>query len=142
MAEAMHRRHADHRLVSLVQNAFDVITIVDEELVVQFQSPSITAVFGHHPSEVLHQPFAALLDRDEAAHVEAQLRHVAEGSSRASTRIDCRLRHDNGDWLDVEITATNLLSDPDVAGLVLNIRDVSERKALESRWKSKEPKGD
>ncbi|MGD9753643.1 MAG: EAL domain-containing protein [Acidimicrobiia bacterium] len=133
MAEAMHRRHADHRLVSLVQNAFDVITIVDEELVVQFQSPSITAVFGHHPSEVLHQPFAALLDRDEAAHVEAQLRHVAEGSSRASTRIDCRLRHDNGDWLDVEITATNLLSDPDVAGLVLNIRDVSERKALESQ---------
>ncbi len=133
MAEAMHRRHADHRLASLVQNAFDVITILDEHLVVQFQSPSITAVLGHSPGDVLHAEFRSLLDPDDVANVEAQLGHLAEGSARSSTRIDCRLRHRNDDWLDVEITATNLLADPDVAGLVLNIRDVSERKALESQ---------
>jgi diguanylate cyclase (GGDEF)-like protein/PAS domain S-box-containing protein len=133
LADTMHRRHAEHRLASLVQHAFDVITIVDESLVVQFQSPSITAMLGHDPARVLHTAFSDLLAPEEAGVVEAQLQHVASGPARATTRVECRLRHRSGDWLDVELTATNLLTDPDVSGLVLNIRDVSERKALEQQ---------
>ena len=133
MAEAMHRRHAERRLAALVQNAFDVITILDQTLTVQFQSPSIAAVLGYQPEELLHRDFRLLLDPDDSANVEAQLQHLASGSARSTTRIDCRLRHHNEDWLDVEITATNLLADPDVSGLVLNIRNVSERKTLEQQ---------
>lgn len=133
MSESMHRRHADHRLAALVQNAFDVITILDAGLTVQFQSPSITSVLGHDPTAVVHGPFGGLLDPAEAAGIEAQLRQLTKAAARSSMRIECRLRHRDGSWLDTEITATNLLADPDVSGLVLNIRDVSERRALEAQ---------
>ncbi len=133
MAEAMHRRHAERRLAALVQNAFDVITILDHSLTMRFQSPSVTAVLGYQPEEVLHGDFRTLLHPDDTANVEAQLEHLASGSARSGTRIDCRLRNSREEWLEVEIIATNLLSDPDVSGLVLNIRNVSERKTLEQQ---------
>lgn len=133
MSESMHRRHSDHRLAALVQNAFDVITIIDADLVVQFQSPSITTVLGHDPAAVVSGPFGGLLDPGEAVGIEAQLRQLTKAAPRSSMRIECRLRHGDRSWLDTEITATNLLTDPDVCGVVLNIRDVSERRALEQQ---------
>ena len=47
--------------------------------------------------------------------------------------MDYRVRGADGSWRDVETLATNLVDDPAVGGIVINTRDVTERKALERR---------
>src|SRR5439155_20990867 len=50
-----------------------------------------------------------------------------------SGRFECRVRHTNGSWRRCQITFTNMLDDPDVQGVVLNGRDVTEERALEEQ---------
>ena len=54
-------------------------------------------------------------------------------SSAGQNVVDARLKHQGGDWLSVEITANDLTADPNVAGIVLNTRDVSEQRAFEEQ---------
>ena len=52
-----------------------------------------------------------------------------------SVTTQWRIRHRDGSWRHVEVVANNLLGDPTVEGIVLTMRDVSERKALEEELK-------
>jgi diguanylate cyclase (GGDEF)-like protein len=53
----------------------------------------------------------------------------------SSVRLECRLRHRDGSWRDVEAVYSNLIDDPSVQGTVLTIRDITERKTLEEELK-------
>jgi diguanylate cyclase (GGDEF)-like protein len=65
---------------------------------------------------------------------ERVLNLLVEGlDGEQSEAVDCRLRHKDGSWLYFEVLRTNLLHDPNVGGIVLNGRDVSERKAFEEQ---------
>jgi diguanylate cyclase (GGDEF)-like protein/PAS domain S-box-containing protein len=57
------------------------------------------------------------------------------GSPGAEATIDFRLRHADGRWVRVEATGKNLLFDPNIGGIVVNYRDVTERKTFEERLK-------
>lgn len=68
-------------------------------------------------------------DRQHVLHLLGEL----AAHDKASAVVECRLRRRSGAWRDVEAVATNLLGDRSVQGLVLNIRDVTNRKALEEQ---------
>ncbi|MFP5317674.1 MAG: EAL domain-containing protein [Acidimicrobiia bacterium] len=117
------------RFRSLAQNSSDVITIVDPDGIVVYCSSSVQRVFGLRPHEVVGRSFADWAHPEDAATVAAAL--AAAGAGRVLPLLECRLGHADGSWHHVETALNDLFDDPGVRGLVLNSRDVSERKALE-----------
>jgi diguanylate cyclase (GGDEF)-like protein/PAS domain S-box-containing protein len=108
-----------------------MITVVDRNGAVLYQSPAVEKLLGYTVDEVEGTDFSRFLrdaDRPRLAHVME-----ADGALRDGHVLDCALCHRDGTWLQFELQHTNLLSDPDVAGIVLNSRDVSERRAFEEQ---------
>ena len=125
-----HVAGTEARFRSLAQNSSDVITIVDRDLEVLYQSSAVTRVFGLVADELLHTSLAAWIHPEDAGGVlEALDGLVRDGKD--SCLVECRLRRRDGSWCDVETAITNLVDDPSVNGVVLNSRDVSDRKRAE-----------
>ena len=133
LTEEVHRRESEARFGSLVQHASDLITVLDADATVVYQSPSIERVLGYASEAVIGTRFDALLDPDEKSRL---LHLLADGGAYAGSEtevLECSLRHSDGTLRQFEILHTNLLDDEAVRGIVLNARDVSERKAFEDQ---------
>ncbi len=130
-ASLEHMEGSEARFRSLAQNSSDVITIVDRDGAITYQSSSLQRLFGFTPDELVGTPLTDWLSPDTADDVLAFLA-AARGGDESTAVLHARLRRRDGGWLDVEASATNLLSDPSVNGIVLNTRDVSDRIALEA----------
>ncbi|HYZ47203.1 MAG TPA: EAL domain-containing protein, partial [Actinomycetota bacterium] len=131
LTEDLGRRKSESRFRSLVQNSTDVITVVEADTTIRYQSPSVEKVLGYQPDELIGTKLVELLHPHEKERVLSVLTERLQ--SEQANAVGCRLRHRDGSWLFFEITRTNLLDDPNVGGIVLNGRDVSERKAFEDQ---------
>jgi diguanylate cyclase (GGDEF)-like protein/PAS domain S-box-containing protein len=125
-------RESEERFRSLVQNASDLITLVDGEGRIAYQSPSVQRVLGYEASEVTGRDLAELLHPDDLRGALAALADAGAQSDR-TVNVEARLRHKDGSWRQVEIIATDRRHDASVSGLVLNTRDVTERAVLEEQ---------
>ena len=135
---ALDRAQSEARFRTLVQNASDVITVIDAKGAILYQSPSLQRVLGFSPDELLGRNLADLMhpdDRDGAADFGSDL--VGEGSAR---RIQCRFRHADGSYRFVDNICTNWLDNPDVAGVVVNSRDVGEERESNQALRDSEGK--
>jgi diguanylate cyclase (GGDEF)-like protein/PAS domain S-box-containing protein len=125
-------RQTEARFASLVQNASDVILVVSEGGMISYQTPSTERMLGYGVDSLLGTQLVELAHLDDTARVLAYLHEAAANAGSPST-IEWRLRHQDGRWLSIEAVGTSLLNDPNVQGVVLNMRDVSERKSLEEQ---------
>ncbi len=133
LTEELHRTASEARFRSLVQRAHDLITVVDENAIVIYQSPSVEQALGYTPEEVIGTRFDRLLVPGENTRL---MRLLADGPGQGigeSETMECTLRHANGSARQFEILHTNLIDDEAVSGIVLNGRDISERKAFEAQ---------
>ena len=122
------------RFRSLIQHSSDVITIIDPHSVVRFVSPSVTRVLGYTPAELEGRPLMDILHPDDLARAQEVLSRSGRPAPGAPTEPhEWRVRHRDGRWLEVESVGTNLSDEPTVGGIVVNTRDVSERKLLEQQ---------
>jgi diguanylate cyclase (GGDEF)-like protein/PAS domain S-box-containing protein len=129
LSEEVHRRTSEARFASLVQNSTDLITVLDADLNVVYQSPSVQRVLGFTAEELTGAPFARLLHGSENGRTLSQV--IASASRCEPQLIECSLQDSEGSPHDFEILCTNMLEQGAVGGIVLNGRDVSERKAFE-----------
>ena len=129
-AEA-HRQKSETRFRSLVGNATDLITVLDADGIVTYQSPSIEPVLGYTPEETEGRRFDRLLAAADLPRFAQILSGHAEGTETIA--MECSLLHADGRLLQFEVRVTDLLEDEHVGGLVLNSRDISERKAFEEQ---------
>lgn len=117
---------------ALVQNSSDVITLIGRHGGIRYQSASVERILGYKETELIGKPFGDLVHPDDRVQV---LRKIDEAIMIVGPPIatECRLRRVDDSYCLTEVTITNLLELPAVRGLVLNTRDVSERKALEEK---------
>ncbi|HXK32832.1 MAG TPA: diguanylate cyclase, partial [Dehalococcoidia bacterium] len=125
-------RRSEERFRSLVQNASDLVTVIDADTTITYQSPSIERLLGYTPDQVVGTRLSHLLHNDDVARTLAVL-HDAMTDAGAQAAAEVRVRHIDGSWRDVEFIGTNQFSNPAIAGFVLNIRDITERKLLEQQ---------
>ena len=133
LTEEVHRRRGEERFGSLVRHASDLITVIGLDGTISYQSPSIERLLGYEPNDVTGQPFAELVHPNDAGRVRQML---ADGAAVAGDQphvLQCALVHQDGTPQQFEINYTNLLEDEHVGGIVLNCRDISERKAFEEQ---------
>jgi len=117
---------------ALVQNSSDVITVVDVRATVRYVTPSVTRILRHEPEALVGSRLTRLLRPPDGRRLEAALLTAARTPGQPST-LEFPVWTADGSWCDTETTVTSLLHDPDIRGLVLNTRDVSERRRLEEQ---------
>jgi diguanylate cyclase (GGDEF)-like protein/PAS domain S-box-containing protein len=123
---------SEERFRSLVQHASDIIAILSADGVIQYVSPSCETVCGKSPSELIGTRLTDLLHPEDTSHAAMFLMEASAPRS-GTTAVEFRVRHRDGGWRSLEVLGTNLLDDASVLGLVLNCRDVTERRALEAQ---------
>ncbi len=125
-AECALRRH-DAIQRAIISNISDVIAIVDANGVNQFKSLNLEKLFGWSPDDVVGKSVAEHLHPDERHHLMSALQALAtEPSGRAQG--NCRYLCGDGTHRWIEYNAVNLRNDPDIAGVLLNYHDITERK--------------
>jgi diguanylate cyclase (GGDEF)-like protein/PAS domain S-box-containing protein len=122
----------EEHLRSLVEHSSDVATLADSYGVIRFQSTSVQRIFAYAPGELVGTRLVDLAFVSDRPALLSCLSDALKASAHPAS-VTCRLRHKLGTWTHSEITITNLLYLPSVEGLVVNIRDVSDRKQLEDK---------
>jgi diguanylate cyclase (GGDEF)-like protein/PAS domain S-box-containing protein len=130
LSEEVHRRRGEARFGSLVRHGSDLITVLQPDTTVSYQSPSIERILGYVPDDLIGQRFDRLAvngDRGRLARCVA-----ATAAGERIQPLECALTSARGDVRHFEILFTNLIDDEHVGGILLNARDVSERKEIEA----------
>ncbi|WP_344172725.1 diguanylate cyclase domain-containing protein [Pilimelia columellifera] len=125
------QRH-ERRLSSLLRHSSDITTVIDAAGCFSYVSPAVTRVLGYRVEELVGQQSTTFLHPEDRAEVQSQLRE-ANATPGATVTYQARYRHADGSWSWLEVITTNLLDQPDVAGMVSNSREVTEARQLQER---------
>ena len=130
LADDLLRRRSDERMAAIVQQASDVITVLDADLVVRHQTASAGRFLSYDAGTLTGRRLPELVHPDDRPAAEAFFGALAaQPGVRPETEF--RFLSGQGSWVSIEALGNNLLQDPRVHGIVVTIRDVSKRKALE-----------
>jgi diguanylate cyclase (GGDEF)-like protein/PAS domain S-box-containing protein len=117
---------------TLIEQATDTITVIAADGTITYESPSLLSVLGYDPEDLVGRNiFDFVHDRDRAramAQMDLLLRRP-----RLTARLEVDFLHRDGSWRTLEAVARNLLDDETVEGVIINARDVTERKTAEAR---------
>jgi diguanylate cyclase (GGDEF)-like protein/PAS domain S-box-containing protein len=125
-------KESEERFRSLVQYASDIITLLEADGTVRHVSPAVERVTGYTPEERIGtSAFGSVHpdDREQALNTFAEVLKVPG----LHPPLEFRVPHKEGSWCYLEHVVNNLLDDPTVRGVVVNSRDVTERKVLEEQ---------
>jgi diguanylate cyclase (GGDEF)-like protein/PAS domain S-box-containing protein len=130
LAADLGRREARFR--SLVSNSSDAFAVLDADGRIAYESVAVERVLGYRPDSRSGTPFLASAHPDDLASATEVLATV-RAQPDAARPFDLRLRHADGSWRVIECEAKNLVDDPAVGGVVINYRDITDRRALEEQ---------
>ena len=122
----------ERRFRALVQSSSDLVFVVDNSGSVSYASPSCMKVLGYEPDQLLGSTAGAMIHEGDIDALRASVLRAVETAGQ-SVEFSVRVRHENGAWHWLEGLATNLLDDPAVEGIVINARDITQRRARHDR---------
>jgi PAS domain S-box-containing protein len=125
-------RASEERFRALVENSSDALLLVDAEGRVTYISPSSSRHLGWGSDEMLGQSIFDFLHPDDRDAMSMKLAEVLRSPGKPVTQ-DIRLQHADGSWRAIESIAVNRLSDPSVEAIVVNARDITDRRKLEEQ---------
>ncbi|MEX0724288.1 MAG: PAS domain S-box protein [Gracilimonas sp.] len=121
----------------LMSNIGDVVVIIDRELNNSYKSPNIERLFGWKPEEVIGKSALALVHPDDRAMVTQFINQLLKKPNSTAT-YEIRYQHKDGNYRWIKFTATNLLKDPEIQGILGNYHDITEKKESESELKTQQ----
>jgi diguanylate cyclase (GGDEF)-like protein/PAS domain S-box-containing protein len=121
---------SEERFRLLVQQSSDVITVIDANLAIRDMNRSVERVLGYTADELIGRRLIEIVHPEDVVAFEAAV-SASLADPGASLFVACRLRHRAGRVLHLEASGTNLLHEPLIGGVVLSLRDVTERAAAE-----------
>ncbi len=130
-------RRSEGRFRALLERSSDVIIVVDVNSIIQPSSPSVEQVLGYSPLEWRNRSVFDFLDPSSESVARREFIRCLENPGVPIT-AETLVRHQDGSWRTFELVGVNLLGDPDVEGIVINGRDISERKSATRALRSSE----
>jgi len=121
------RRRTERRFQTLIEGSSDIITVLDADGDVQYVSPSIERILGIPPDAVVGGSVFETVHPEDSEGMRAAFEAGIEGSG-FDERLEYRVPNESGEWRVHEAVARDLLDDPNVEGVVVTSRDVTERK--------------
>lgn len=123
---------SEARFRSLIENASDVVTILEADGTIRYESPAVERVLGRHPGEVEGGTIGEHLHPEDVEHIAGKLREAMEHPGR-KVAFNARVRHADGSYRYLEGIGVNLYHDSSIRGIVANSRDVTERVTAEQQ---------
>ncbi|MGO9609966.1 MAG: PAS domain S-box protein, partial [Verrucomicrobiia bacterium] len=115
---------------SLIENASDIITILEPNGVIRYESPSIERILGYRPDELVGCNAFEFIHPDDVASIQQVFTEMLTRTDSVESR-EFRYRHKDGSWRAFEAIGRNLLHDPAVRGVIVTSRDITGRKQTE-----------
>ena len=131
-SEQLVLRRSEEHFRTLVQNAGDVIVILDRAAVISYQNPAAERVWGCAPRQLIGTSLTSLVHPQDHVDLQTLLERTLDAQPEAMLVGELRLLRPNGSWRTCELIMNNLLEDSSVMGLVATFHDVTERKAFEA----------
>jgi PAS domain S-box-containing protein len=128
-AEAL--RQSEERLRAFIDGASDMIVVFDAQLKITFTSPSVERILGYTPEETLNTSLLDYVDPEDHGMLKEALEDRGVDSNQQLAR-EYRARHRDGSLVILETVSTNLTDHQLVQGVVVNARDVTERRRMEA----------
>ena len=138
IVEAGHRRSkaqlmaSERRFRSLIEHSSDVVTVIEPDGTIQYDSPSVEPVLGYQQRERVGCDGFSFVHEDDTGRAAEVLAQVASSGGTVAN-VEFRVRHKNGSFRWVDASVTNLLDEPEVNAFVANFRDITDRKNLEDQ---------
>ena len=123
--ESVRRSEEYFRLVT--ENSLDIITILEEDGTIRYESPSVERALGFQREELTGANVFEFVHPDDKEETMNIFSRAIENPG-ISLSLEVRFKHKDGSWRILEVIGKNLLDNPAVAGIVVNSRDISKRK--------------
>ena len=123
---------SERRFRALIENASDLVLVIDTQGMITYVSPSVKRIGGYEPSELVGKGITEFIHRDDAATAHADLAALVQNPGGLRT-AQLRYRSKEGAWIILETVAKSAIDDPSIAGVVVNARDITERKLAAER---------
>ena len=117
-------RSSEARFRSLIENSADVVVVLDADAKALYVSPSVAHMLGYRPEEIAGHNALDLVHPNEHEPYMALMQSLPKDARPVRSRF--RMRHKDGSWRIVESARSNQLNNPDVRGVVVNARDITE----------------
>ena len=125
-------RESERRFRALIENGWDAISLISADGTVSYTSLATTRILGYTASEFVGRNAVGLLHPEDLKDVtEYLIRPLRKRGANAHAQFRCK--HKDGSWCWLEGAGTNLLAEPSVRAIVLNCRDITERKQSEDQ---------
>lgn len=115
---------------SLIEQSHDIIVLRDKNANILYVSPSNKRIFGYKKKEFKGKHWYDFVHPDDKTIAHEYFNNVIRDPQKPVV-MDYRFLHKDGSWRWIEGSLTNLLDDPNVHAIVVNYRDVTDRKDLE-----------
>ncbi|MDP9194097.1 MAG: PAS domain S-box protein [Acidobacteriota bacterium] len=125
-------RESEHHFRTIIENVSDLITLIDPTGVIRYVSPSVTRALGIAVEDLTDRSYAELVHPGDAAEAGTVFMRQLT-TPEAVGALDARIQHGDGTWRWYSIVVTNRLVDGKVANVILNARDITERRLLLSQ---------
>ncbi|MFP5219749.1 MAG: EAL domain-containing protein [Actinomycetes bacterium] len=119
------------RAASLALNTADVGFFCSADAELLYVSPSVERHFGYRPEDVVGSVGFEFWHPEDEPGVRAVWEAAVAGPAGRTSVFEARVRHADGTWRWVEETVTNRLDEPEIAAMVVNLKDVTDRKRIE-----------
>jgi diguanylate cyclase (GGDEF)-like protein/PAS domain S-box-containing protein len=123
---------SEARFRVLAENGIDLISVVAPDGTVTYCSPALRTLLGWEPEETVGRNVFEFVHRDDADMVRAAFQRLL-AVRLTHEPVELRFRHKDGQWRTFEALGTNCVDNPHIRGVVLNSRDVTDRKLIQQR---------
>ncbi|MEM7582701.1 MAG: EAL domain-containing protein [Acidobacteriota bacterium] len=124
-------RYREEYFRALLENASDMISILDLDGRILYQSLASERLLGHSAPNLIGQDFYQLMHEEDRERFKAALQETLQEAG-ATVTSQIRLRHSDAHWCTFESLCQNLSQNPVVGGIVVTSRDVTERRRVEA----------
>ena len=129
--------YSEERLRALMQHSWDILSILDGEGRLVYNSPACERIHGFTVEELLGRSTVDLIHSEDAPRVADTMDWILAHPGEAGT-VEYRYACKDGSWVWMEAVGVNLLDNPAIRGIVVNSRDISERKRAQAALKASE----
>ncbi len=124
----------EYRFRSMIENGSDMITLIGIDGTILYESRSVKRILGYEPEELVEQNIFKYIHKKDLLRAGRTLTRSLLNSNKL-LNIEIRFRHKDGSYRLLEGSGKNLFGDPSVRGIVINSRDITERKRAEEELK-------
>lgn len=125
-------RYREERYRSLIEKTMDIILIVNLRGRINYASPSVEYVLGYQPEEIIGKRAITLIHSEDIAKVVQAVKYGMY-TADFGRFIEFRVMSKDGKLHIIEAIGRNLVDNPAIAGVVINARDITERRIAEDK---------